>query len=312
VSLVERALKKLQESRSVAGVNAGPAATVATAQASAESPSAERAQSAASAERKAPKRLPTRTVMIDKGVLRAMELLPPPEVERQIASQYQHVKRALVANDIGKSGTAIPRGSAIMMASALPGEGKTFCSVNLAFSMAREKDSDVVLIDADVAKPHVTELFGLQSEPGLLDVLADPELDLESVVLPTNIPGLSILPAGKPRENATELLASKRMDEVVEALQSADGHRIALFDSPPLLLSTESRALVPAMGQIVLVVRADITPQRAVDDALDAIGEGRHVSLILNQATDAGSATYYGYGYGSYGNDKAQATQASS
>jgi Mrp family chromosome partitioning ATPase len=186
-----------------------------------------------------------------------------------------------------------------MMASALPGDGKTFTSINLALSMARERDISILLMDADVAKPHVSRIFGIDQEPGLLDALADNAIDIESLVLPTDVPGLSMLSAGTHHEAATELLASARMDQVITRLTARDPRRILLLDSPPLLLSSESRALVQVAGQVVLVVRAGGTPRRAVQEAIAYVGEDKPLGLVLNQSEVALSEGYYGYG--SYG-----------
>lgn len=304
MSLVERALKKLQESRASIPESPGyspeavvpPDATSPILQRPA-APSQERQASAA-----APPgdfTAPTRIVTIDKNVLRAMELAPPAMFERQIASQYQHIKRPLVLGALGRSNPPVANGHLIMLASAVPGEGKTFTSINLALSMALEKDIEVLLVDADVAKPHISRIFGLQAEPGLLDLLGNGALHPRSFILPTNVPGLSILPAGRQVDNATELLSSARMEEVVGQLRTADGRRIVLFDSPPLLLSTESRAVAAVVGQVVLVVRAQFTPRSAVMDAIELIGEDKPLSLILNQSDSMPTEGYYGYG--SYG-----------
>ena len=118
---------------------------------------------------------------------------------------------------------------------------------------------------------------------------------MPSCTAPT-CPGLCVLPAGKPSENATELLASPRMEQVVKHLGSRADSRIVLFDSPPLLLTSESRALAASVGQIVLVVCAGVTPQHAVFDALDILGEGKSISIVLNQA-DEGRSGEYGYSY---------------
>ena len=299
MSLVERALKKLQESRAAGNTEAlRPAAPIAEPRPAArgESPVTRPLESVV---REAPRREPpARTVNVDKAALRALDLLPPLDLERQIANQYQQIKRPLVASVTSRP-PAFPNPHLIMLASALPGEGKTFTSINLALSMALEKDIEVLLIDADVAKPHVSDIFGLQHERGLLDLLVDRNLSVDSLILPTNVPGLSVLPAGKRLENATELLASSRMREITAQLSAAHGRRIVLFDSPPLLLSTESRALVHVVGQVVLVVRAEFTAKNAVMEAIAAIGEEKPISLILNQSSSLPSAGYYGYG--SYG-----------
>ncbi|HMN42960.1 MAG TPA: hypothetical protein PKE27_00165 [Povalibacter sp.] len=297
MSLVERALKKLQESRAITDAKSHqtsvPAARIINAQPSG---------SVVIRGMPTPENLPVprRTLHIDRDILRDMQLLAPVDCERAIASQYQQVKRPLISSAQGKSGASIPSAHLIMLTSALPGEGKTFTSINLSLSMALEKDVEILLVDADVAKPHVSRLFGLYEEPGLLDLLVDSSLHAESLILPTDVPGLSMLSAGKPMNTATELLASERMTQVVTQLGKPG--RIVLFDSPPLLLSTESRALVHHIGQVVLVVRADVTPQRAVLDAIDIIGTDKPVSLILNQANTPPSSGYYGYGsYGDVG-----------
>jgi exopolysaccharide/PEP-CTERM locus tyrosine autokinase len=192
-----------------------------------------------------------------------------------------------------------PAARLVLMTSALPGDGKTFTSINLALSMAREKDVSILVIDADVAKPHISHVFGVERERGLLDALEDAALDIESLVLPTDVAGLSILPAGQHNDSATELLASARMNQVLTRLMTRDPRRIVLLDSPPLLLSTESRTLLEIAGQVVLVVRAGGTPRRAVQEAIGYIGEDKPLGLVLNQSQMALSEGYYGYG--SYG-----------
>ena len=314
MSLVERALKKLQESRNAAAPvyssALAPAAPAASRSAvpSVTSPIAasQAPEPRAKTESPAKPETPKRIVPIDRNVLRELQLMPPAAFERQIASQYQHIKRPLVAAALGKSATPVANGCLIMLASALPGEGKTFTSINLALSMALEKDIEVLLVDADVAKPHLTRLFNLQSERGLLDLLDDGALHPDSLILPTDVPGLSILPAGRQVSNATELLSSARMEQVVAQLGASLTPRLVLFDSPPLLLSTESRAIAEVVGQVVLVVRAESTSRAAVADAIELIGEPKSLSLILNQSESPPSSGYYGYG--SYGDSEPPAT----
>ena len=217
--------------------------------------------------------------------MQAIGLVPPETQERLIANQFRQIKRTLIANAFGKGVPAVPNGRLIMMTSALPGEGKTFSSLNLGLSMAREKEVEVLLVDADVAKPQVSGLFKLEKERGLLDALINDAIEVESLVLRTDVKGLSILPAGRCSEDlATELLASTRMEETVARLGSRYPNRIVLFDSPPLLLTNESRVLATVVGQIVLVVRAGVTPQQAVMEAIGYIGEDKPVGLVLNQS----------------------------
>jgi exopolysaccharide/PEP-CTERM locus tyrosine autokinase len=247
-----------------------------------------------------------RMVHVDLAALRAAGLLPPESRERLVARQFRSIKLPLVEKASPAGADFEPQASLIMVASALPGEGKTFCAVNLAFSMARERDTEVLIVDADVAKPHVSAAFGVSDEPGLVDALKDDTLDIESLILPTDVDGLRILPAGKFEEDtATELLSSARMKQIVAQLALGRRRRITLFDTPPLLLTTESRVLSTLVGQVVFVVRAGDTPRQAVFDALDSLGEGKLIGVVFNQSTASGKqgeADYYGYGgYGSYG-----------
>jgi protein-tyrosine kinase len=235
-------------------------------------------------------------VEIDQNSLRAAGLLPPHRQERELAEQFRQIKRPLIAAATGRGATRLAAGHLIMLASAMSGEGKTFTALNLAISMACEKDIRVLLVDADVAKPHISRLLGLGSAPGLLDALRDSTLDIESLIRPTNIPGLSVLPAGQPGEHTTELLASERMLEIAHRIAERDPHRIALFDSPPLLQATESQALAQALGQVVLVVRAGETPQQAVLDAVERLGEGKRVAVVLNQSITRARERYPFYG----------------
>src|SRR5688572_4666641 len=169
-----------------------------------------------------------RSIEIDWDALRAGGLLAPVTEDNLIARQLRDIKRPLIAHAFGKRATSVAEGNLIMVTSALAGEGKTFISFNLARSMAEERDHSVLLVDADVAKPHTSKLFGLPDAPGLLDVLEFPDVLLESVIVDTDTRGLSILPAGKRRSNATELLASARMERLAKQLTSADPNRIVL------------------------------------------------------------------------------------
>ena len=287
MSLVEDALRK-QQAMSAGAAKRPPA------------PAARPARSTTSVERVALGD-PGRRRVLDHEALRRAGLLPPPSEEREIAHQFRSIKRPLIESAFGSAPPKEPleRGQrSIMVTSALPGDGKTFTSLNLALSLALERDSTVILVDGDMPKPHISELFNATNEPGLLDVLQNPALGIDSVILPTDTPGLSVVPVGRQVANATELLASARMFDVIRELESLDPHVIVVFDSPPLLLTSESRVLAGLFAQVLMVVRAGGTPQQAVLDAVKLLGEGPHVSLVLNQALHVGQGGYYGYGSG--------------
>jgi receptor protein-tyrosine kinase len=245
---------------------------------------------------------PARAITLDFDALRRVGLLPPEHQQRELSHQYRTLKRPLIKHiqDV-VAGAATATGSprSVMVTSALPGEGKTFTSMNLAMSLALEKDYSVILVDGDAPKPHISHTLGLGSEAGLFDVLSDPSRPIESVVLPTSIKGLSVLPVGHRSDTATELLASARTRQVIAELEALDPRVIVLVDSPPILLTSEARVLASLFGQVLLVVSAGRTPQQAVAHSLEIIGEGPRVGLVLNQAIhDTETGGYYGYGYG--------------
>ncbi len=241
---------------------------------------------------------PEHTLKLDRTALRTAGLLPPEQDEHRLVTEYRALKRGLLGASTGPESQST-RARSIMVASALPGEGKTFTALNLALSFAAERDFSVILIDADVAKPNLSTLLGLQSERGLLDCLAEPGASLLDVMWGTDLPGLILIPAGRSSENATELLSSARMRALLGETKQLDQRTIIVFDSPPVLLTSESRALADVVNQIMLVVRADSTPRNAVTQAVAALGAGRPVGLMLNQVKSATFGHYYGKRYGS-------------
>lgn len=252
----------------------------------------------AGGERQSVRELPYggRRIVVDIDMLHAQRLLAPDDQEKKLADEYRAIKRPLLKNADVDQEPLVPRGNLWMVASAVAGEGKTFTSLNLSLSVAREQDWSVVLVDGDCNKSHLTRLFGAEEEPGLMDLLRDRTLQFDALVMPTNIPGLSILPAGRYDENAAEFLSGARMNTICEEL-AADPGRIVMFDSPPLLQTAEAPALAAQVGQIVLVVLANRTPQEVVLAAIERLDPTKAISLILNQADGRENVTAYGYGY---------------
>ena len=190
---------------------------------------------------------------------------------------------------------AVRNGTLVMVTSALPGEGKTFTAINLAMSVAMEVDNTVLLVDGDVAHPSFPDLLGVPRSPGLLDLLTNGDIDIADALVKTNIDKLAVLPAGSPHRRATELLASEQMASLLRELATRYPDRIVIFDSPPLLATTESRVLATNMGQIVMVVASDDTTQHAVKHALATIDSCEIVMMVLNKAGQSDVGTYYGY-----------------
>ena len=244
----------------------------------------------------------SRRVDVDLHALAKSGFIRPDAPRSQLADEYRVIKRPLIDNAMGKSATRIKDANLIMITSALPGEGKTFTAANLAMSIAMELDHTVMLVDADVARPSLLKKLGLPSARGLLDVLVDDSIDLSQVLLRTNVEKLTILPSGTQHVRATELLASEAMVRLLEEMATRYADRIIIFDSPPLLVTTEARTLASHMGQVVLVVKAEGTTMSDVKHALATIEACPIKLMLLNQAAVSRQDAYgYGYGYG-YGN----------
>jgi protein-tyrosine kinase len=248
-----------------------------------------------------PAATPAKHMTMNMDALRARGYLPEAGQDKQFADHYRRIKRPLI--DRAMSGvTAAGEPRVIMITSALPGDGKTFTSINLALNMALERDISVLLVDCDVARRHVSDIVGLQNDRGLLDALVNESLDVESLVVQTNLGGLSVLPAGRRVEATAELLSSNRMRQILANLCTRNPRRILLLDSPPLLITNEGRTLVRIAGQIVLVIRAGHTPRHAVQDAIALFDAQQTGGIILNQVEVSPVDEYYGYG--SYGTDR--------
>lgn len=242
---------------------------------------------------------------INIQALRAAGFVTANDPESKLVHEFRIIKRPIIRNARMKGPATIKNGNLIMVTSALPGEGKSFCALNLAMSIAMEVDTTVLLVDADVVAPGVPELLGIAPTKGLMDVLTKKELDIGDVLHRTNVDRLSVILAGTQELSAAELLASEAMAALLDEVSSRYSDRIIIFDSPPLLATTESRVLANHMGQIVLVVEADKTTQGDLEKALETIEGCDVVMMLLNKATDPDLAAHgeYGYGYG-YGRTK--------
>jgi exopolysaccharide/PEP-CTERM locus tyrosine autokinase len=181
----------------------------------------------------------SRQVELNLVAIAAAGIVTPQAPRSHLADQYRVIKRPLIANAVGRGAASVKHGNLIMVTSALPGEGKSFSSINLAMSIAAELDHTVMLVDADVARPSVLKKLGLPPGPGLLELL-EGKADMARVLLRTNVDKLTILPSGSPHPKATELLASEAMSALLDDIATRYPDRIVIFDSPPLLLTTES------------------------------------------------------------------------
>lgn len=234
---------------------------------------------------------------IDVDQLREQGRLPPATLARQTEDEIRRIKWPLLQNMAGSESTPPTRNSAILVTSALPGEGKSFISLNLALSIVRDRELRVILVDGDVARPGLTPALGLEDAPGLNDVLDDPAMDVASVTYRTTVDGLLFVPAGKYHELAAELLAGSRMERLFQELSRRVGHGVIIIDSPPLLATNEAQVATRYAGQVLLVVRAESTEHRAVTDALALVDKATPVTAVLNNVRASALSRYYGNYY---------------
>jgi exopolysaccharide/PEP-CTERM locus tyrosine autokinase len=236
---------------------------------------------------------------IDRTMLAEAGMLVPGAPVGALAEEFRLVKRQLLltAREIA-SGPIGQRARTIIVGSGKPGEGKTFCAINLAISLAAERDVEILLVDGDFAKPDIMQRLGLEDSVGLLDILGDPRLDPESCVIRTDVPQLSLLPAGKRTHADTELLASDRTEAVLDRLLEANPRRIIIFDTPPALAASPASTLALLVGQVMLVVRADRTTEADVREAVNLLDGCEQIHLVLNSVSFEPGRGRFGSYYG--------------
>ena len=238
---------------------------------------------------------PAEAARIDRVMLAEAGMLVPDGPVTALAEEFRLVKRQLLTTtaDIEKRDPDAAR--MVLVCSAQPGDGKTFCAINLALSLAAERDLQILLVDADFPKPDILGRLGLPTGKGLLDALGDPAIDVETLVIPTDVPQLSILPAGKRTNADTELLRSDHAQDVMQRLLTADTDRIIIFDSPPALAASPAAVLATLVGQTVLVVRADRSSESDLREAVALLDGCDDIQLLLNATTYRAEGARFGY-----------------
>jgi protein-tyrosine kinase len=290
LSLVERAANRLSA--------AAPAQTV-----PADDPPQDQAETRNLADSSAAESatLPTRHLNLDLGRLQIAGFVTPTGSRTRISEEFRVIKRPVLLRAFATGDDHIEHGNLMMVTSAKPGEGKTFTAINLAMSIASERDLHVLLVDADVQRPSIFQVLGLPPQKGLLDVLSDNSMTPADVLIRTNIRNLSLMAAGTPSLATTELLASQKMINLMQEIATRYHDRIIILDAPPILASSEPSVLASHVGQIILVIEAGKTGRRAVEQSLTHIGACPNISIIFNKAdATRGKDEFGGYGYGYY------------
>ena len=240
-------------------------------------------------------------VHLDVERLREVGRLPSLAMAAQTEDEFRRIKWPLLKAIEGRDGVPRARNNVVLVTSALPGEGKTFASLNLALSIVRDRELRVVLVDGDVARPGLTPSLGLEGRPGLIDALQDTNRDPSTITYQTDVDGLFFVPAGTYNAHAPEFFAGSHMPVLIDALSRRVGRGVVIFDSPPLLATNEAQVATRFAGQVLLVVRAAETEQQAVLDAIALVDKEAPVTAVLNRCKPSLLSRYYGqyyYGYG--------------
>ncbi len=218
-----------------------------------------------------------------------VSMFKPQSIE---AEQFKILKTNILFPASGKP----PR--TILVTSALPNEGKSFVSSNLAISVAQNISDHVLLIDCDLRLPTIHSLFGYDQVPGLSEYLKG-DSDLSSYLLKTDIDKLTILPAGAPPPNPAELLTSGRMSDLIQEVSRRYEDRYIIIDSPPPQLSAEASAIARAVDGVIIVVKYKQTPREMIADLVGMIGKEKILGVIFNWF-NLRSSKLYGHVYGKY------------
>ena len=291
-SLVERAIERLAEPgaapSAVGAIDAGGenfVETTAQLPGPAAAPSGRRSRQAA----------------IDLDRLRSAGGFSPAGIFTRTTEEFRVIKRTILQNVTKRRDEGSLNSNLVMITSSREAEGKTFVAINLAISIAAERDWNVLLIDADLSKPSVLTRLGLKAERGLIEVLEDSSIDLSDVLIRTNIEGLTVLPAGGPHPLNAELLASARMAQLMTEVAQRYPDRIVLLDTPPVLATSEATALAAHVGQIAMVVETSKTSQAAVKESLGLVSICPDIGFVMNKMPFQFGMTRFGSYYKGYG-----------
>jgi capsular exopolysaccharide synthesis family protein len=178
----------------------------------------------------------------------------------------------------------------LMVTSPLPNEGKTLTTINLAIAISQKVGQTVLLVDGDLRNPSIHRYLDLPSGPGLVDYLVSGDPIAESLVHPEGLSNLVVLPAGKSTSEATELLGSPAMVDLVRELKYFYPDRYVLFDLPPLLYA-DPLAFAPLVDGIILIAEAGRTPREEIVRAVELLKDYPVLGFVLNKM-DTMSLTY--------------------
>ena len=238
--------------------------------------------------------LPQGQASIDAASLERAGVVDWSRTRTRISEEFRLVQRQIIGSAFGP-GSEPGFSNLLLVTSARPGEGKSFMAANLAGSIARQGDHNVLLVDADSKHDSICNALGLAQSRGLLDLAADPQLDPTPLIVKTPIERLSILPVGRERERSAELFSGNDMTRLIQSLGRRYADRLLILDAPPCLSTSDPAVLAPVVGQILFVVEAERTQRDEVEASLDLIQACPTITMVLNKQQTSSRYTFGAY-----------------
>jgi protein-tyrosine kinase len=234
-------------------------------------------------------------VRLDFRNLRQNGMITPDNMTSVISNEFRGIKRKLLQR-VRDPKTRETVNNLIMITSSLPGEGKTFSSVNLALSLSAEKGLHVLLIDADIIRPSVRNVFVSPPKVGLTELLSGKTSNVSDVLYRcTDVPNLAVIFSGDPRNGSPELISSSRMVNLCSELSSRYPDRVIILDTPPVLASSEAAILAGYVNQVIMVVSADQVDKHQLRNSLEAVSSCQNINLLFNKAPTWNETEYHSY-----------------
>jgi protein-tyrosine kinase len=292
---IEKALQKKNLEASSRNADIGNIPTT-TASAAEQENTIEKAQKSQAKPAKSDGIISNEKIIIDFDMLEKKGFVSTTSQRQLINEEFRAIKRKILDNAFGPLSKSLKNSNIIMVSSSRPGEGKTFTAINLALSIALEKDKTVLLVDADVLRPNVMRTLELENKQGLMEYLLGEKENIAEVMCRTNLDNLRIITAGKSHHLSTELLASGKMFEAVEEFANRYTDRVVIVDTPPLLGINETAILANLAGQAIVVSEESKTKLVDIEKAVGQLNPDMAIGFIVNKA-DKSSSDSAGYGY---------------
>lgn len=219
---------------------------------------------------------------IDYDCLKQGGYLTPDSRDCALAETFRHIENQILQTGFSSSDCDKAR-NLLMVTSPQAGDGKTFCAINLAMSIALLEDTPVLLIDANMRRPGIARRLGLEAKNGLVELMADSSLTPADITIQTDLANLAVIPSGQPTARVSDGWISRRMRLIIENLTYEDPDRLIVFDTPPVLECSSTSLIAGYVGQALMVVGSGRTKRHLIDKALLQVQSAEEIKMVKNQ-----------------------------